>query len=415
MMEEGERPSLLFLAHRIPFPPDKGDKIRSYHLLRFLSHHFEVYLGAFVDDPNDWAHEPTLKGLCAEVYLRGLEPTRKRILSLSGLLSGEALSLPYYRDARLQSWVRDIISTKPIVGAVTFSSTMAQYTLSSAVPTVADIVDLDSAKWSEYATRASGPMAWVYRREAAKLREVEEDIIRKASAAVLISDTEGKVLDPALRNRLTVIGNGVDTEYFRPGDFTNPFPDHQKPIVFTGVMDYFANEDAVGWFCREVLPAITNKVPSAAFYIVGSRPTERVRKLAHLPNVTVTGRVEDVRPYLQHAYAVVTPLQIARGVQNKVLEALAMARPLISTSAAMDGIASPGTDVVAIEDAATDFAAATIQLLDNWRQNPVGRQFVEERYGWDAHLSAYLVLFNRHFVMPSGSNDGQQSMQRAIV
>lgn len=163
---------LLLLVHRIPFPPNKGDKIRSYHLLRHLAARHEVYLGAFVDDPQDWQYEAELARLCKQVKLVGLDPGKRKLASLSGLLTGDALSVPYYRNAELQRWVDDTITAQGINKAVVFSSTMAQFVSGpghAGLRRIADLCDVDSDKWRQYAQGKRPPMRWVYAREARTL------------------------------------------------------------------------------------------------------------------------------------------------------------------------------------------------------------------------------------------------------
>ncbi|MFP5407199.1 MAG: sugar transferase, partial [Gammaproteobacteria bacterium] len=181
------RRKLLLLVHRIPYPPNKGDKIRSYHLLRHLAARHEVYLGSFVDDPQDWQHESTLAAMCRQVKLVGLDPKWRKLRSLSGLFTGEALSVPYYRVPALQRWVSEVVADEGITHAVAFSSTMAQYLSGpafSGIARIADLCDVDSDKWRQYAKGKAGPSRWIYAREAERLLGYERSVAQEFDATL---------------------------------------------------------------------------------------------------------------------------------------------------------------------------------------------------------------------------------------
>ncbi len=388
---------LLFLAHRIPYPPNKGDKIRSYNLLKHLTRDYRVHLGAFVDDPADWRHAGELRRLCAEVHLVSLRPRLARLKSLSGLLRGEALTLPYYRDVSMAAWVDRMLRQRGLERVLVFSAAMAQYVRDPAhhhLNRVIDFVDVDSDKWRQYGSAQRGPMGWVYRREGDALLQFERDVAGEFSASVFVSAEEADLfrrLAPESGPRLTHVSNGVDLGYFSPReDYPDPYPADTAVLCFTGAMDYRANADAVDWFAREVFPAVHQALPGARFYVVGARPTRSVRQLATLPGVEVTGAVRDIRPYLAHARAAVAPLRIARGVQNKVLEAMAMGRPVLATRAAMDGIVQvPGLESL-VADEPDELAARAIAVLlegDTGGWGALGRACVEKHYDWAGNLA----------------------------
>ncbi len=385
---------LLFLSHRIPYPPDKGDKIRSYHLFRALAGRYRVHLGTFVDDPTDWEHEAALRRLCGEVCLRPLNPSLRRLASTAGLLRGEALSVAYYRDGALLRWVADLASRRSLAGVFVFSSSMGQYGMNVALAPggrrVIDFCDVDSDKWRQYARSHRLPMSLVYSREASRLAEAERRFLASFDATLVVSQAEAELLgdlDDALLRRVHVVPNGVDTAYFDPSlPYDSPFNCNQPSLVFTGAMDYHANVDGVVWFARHILPKVRSMVPSARFVIIGSNPVPEVRALATLPGVVVTGRVPDVRPYLAHAAMVVAPLRIARGVQNKVLEALAMARPVVATHNAVQGLPGAADSGIAIESDAKRMAEIIARRLQDSVADDSGRRFVLERFGWQGSL-----------------------------
>ena len=359
---------LLFLAHRLPYPPNKGDKVRSYHFLKHLAQRYRVFLGTFIDDPADEEHVPAVRSLCSDVHVETLTPWRQRARSLSALLSGEALSLPYFRNRRLAAWSAETARRHGVRRAFVYSSAMAQYALGlPGLDSLVDFVDMDSAKWDDYASRRAWPASAVYGREARCLLAYERQVAKRARASVFVTEEEAQRFRhsaPESAGSVTVIRNGVDAEYFSPAHaFPSPFAQGERAIVFTGAMDYWPNVDAVVWFAREVLPAIRREQPSARFYVVGMNPDASVRALSSDAAVTVTGRVPDVRPYLRHAAAVIAPLRVARGIQNKVLEAMAMAKPVVASAACTSALSvRPGTDLAVASDA-HGFAAATLWAM----------------------------------------------------
>ena len=389
---------LLFLAHRIPFPPNKGDKIRSFHLLRHLSARYEIHLGAFVDDPDDWQYQDALKPYCASIKLLPLHPRRARLASLVGLLTGEALTLPYYRSRELTCWAAELADAGKVTRGLAFSSAMAQFMPAGLARRVLDMVDVDSDKWTQYARTRRWPLSWVYAREGRKLAAWEARVAQDFDATLLVSCDEASLLQgraPQAQHKIGAFENGVDAEYFSPArDYPNPYSPDALGVVFTGAMDYWPNIDAVSWFAERVFPAIREAVPAAQFTIVGSRPAESVLALARQPGVVVTGSVPDVRPWLAHAACAVAPLRIARGIQNKVLEAMAMARPVVATAQAAEGIrAEAGRDFVLVQDEAV-LADAVIAQLKTRASCPQARACVLAHYDWTRNLTMIDALFD---------------------
>ena len=392
---------LLYLAHRIPYPPNKGDKLRSYHEVAFLARQYRVHVGAFADDPADLAHVDALARLAGgEVCVLPLDARLARLASVCGLATGEALSLPYYRWRRLAAWVDDLLARRPVRKAVTFSSPMAQYLLEhSQITRVADFVDVDSAKWRQYAAYRRGPAAWVYRREADKLLAFERRVAREFTATLLVAPHEAALLRelaPESAQRIHHAANGVDADYFSPEHrFASPFVAGERAIVFTGAMDYWPNVDAVEWFADEVFPAVRGAHPEARFCIVGARPLARLQRLAGTPGISVIGAVPDVRPYLAHATLAVAPLRIARGIQNKVLEAMAMGKTTVASPGAAEGIdCLPGRELL-IADSAGEWREVVSRVLHRKVSPDIGaaaRARVLANYSWQANLSRLAAL-----------------------
>lgn len=394
---------LLFLAHRIPYPPNKGDKIRSYNLLKHLAANYSVYLGAFIDNPRDWQYAKLLERICAEVCLVNLNPRVAKLHSLLGLVTGEPLTLPYYRSHKLQEWVNKKLNMSELKRVFVFSSSMAQYVEGfdrDRMCCVIDFVDVDSKKWEQYSRSHGWPISWLYHREALALLRYERHIAAQFNASVFVSEKEANLfrgLAPEVADRVTPIQNGIDTEYFSPDrEYLNPYGSHEKVLVFTGAMDYWANVDAAVWFAKEIFPTVYRRLPSARLYIVGSHPVSTVCALADLPGIRVTGTVTDIRPYLAYAHAAVAPLRIARGVQNKVLEAMAMGCPVLATKAAAEGISMPKDQEALVTDTPNEQVEIALNLL-KIRNSPIGnqnRKEVSHRYNWSTSTELMAQLLD---------------------
>ena len=405
---------LLYLVHRLPYPPNKGDKVRSYHLLKHLLQRHQVFLGTFVDDPADEAYVDAVRELCPDLHIARLDPRRAKLRSLTGLMTQQPLGLRYYKNAALQAWVDQTLAEHDIHATVVFSSVMAQYVRpaadTSGPPMLVDFVDVDSAKWTQYAPQHRWPLSWLYRREGERLLAYERSVAARAQNSFFVTENESNLfrsLAPEVAGSVQAMSNGVDAEYFmsdpaRPSPFANGHADPLRPVlVFTGAMDYWPNIDAVTWFVSDVLPALRQTWPQLCFYIVGRSPSPGVLALAG-PGVVVTGTVADVRPYLQHASVVVAPLRVARGIQNKILEAMAMARPVLASQSCADAIDAVPEQELLSATSAKDFVAQIDALLRSPERasavGRAGRRKVLQNYSWTAHLSA----IDRH-INPRGT------------
>jgi sugar transferase (PEP-CTERM/EpsH1 system associated) len=381
---------LLFLAHRMPFPPDKGDKIRSFHILKHLSSHFRIHLGCFDDASPDPAAASALQALCADVFCPSLRAAKKMQRTFRAFIDSKAISEAIYFEPTMVEWVAGKMNTLPIKDAFIFCSAMFPYIAPYVRQTrvVLDVVDVDSEKWGSYSDAARWPLSAIYRREQTKVLELERAGVKAADTSLFVSAAEADCfakIAPDLRTRTDHLENGVDLERFcSETAYPSPFPAYSAAIVFTGMMDYRPNVDAVEWFARKVLPRIRAGHSNAEFWIVGASPVRRVSRLAADHGVRVTGYVPDVRPYLANATCIVAPLQIARGVQNKVLEAMAMGKPIVVSPAALEGISAvPGQDILVAEDAAA-FADTVVSILVGQRKTigQSARRHAEEAYGW---------------------------------
>lgn len=385
---------ILFLAHRIPWPADRGDKIRSHHILKHLCAMAPVHVGTFADDDRDMGFAPAMDGLVASRHLE-LRSKPQWQAGLEALVTGQPVSVRSFASRSMQQWVDDKLASGRISHIFCFSGQMAHY-----VPEdfdgrfVMDFVDVDSAKFESYANEGSAFMRWVNRREGRLLGAFEAEIAARADASLLVSDAEAALFERRTSARgVQALGNGIDTEFYDPaGHFKKlhpPFPD--PLILFTGQMDYRPNIEAVTDFAETAMPLIRAHYPEATFAIVGRNPTQAVSDLSMLPGVQVTGAVDDVRTWLGAADVVVAPLRIARGIQNKVLEAMAMAKPVVASPAAAEGIlAENGQHLFVERDVRAEAERVCALLADPTRALAIGkaaRENVCTHYGWPRQLA----------------------------
>lgn len=388
---------ILFLVHRAPWPPDRGDRIRSWHMFEALAKLAPVHVAALADNSEDAAlARDKMAPLCKSLAIEVRDVSRPLALA-HALLHGEPVSNRLFRNLALAHHLDDLLGEGKISHIVAFSGQMAQYLPAGFDGRVImDFVDVDSAKFATYAEQdRRQPLNWIHKREARKLGAFEVDIARGADASLFVSEAEAALFRARSglgSDKVRAVENGIDTAKFDPALAFDPVAAGAGPLaVFTGQMDYRPNIDAVRWFAEDIWPLVRRQHPAARFAIVGRAPTGEVRALEKHAGVTVTGEVPDVRPWLAGADAVVAPLLLARGVQNKLLEAMAMARPVVASAAAAEGIdAAPGEHLLVADDAAA-MADALGTLFDDRdaaaRMGAAARARMIARYGWDAHLA----------------------------
>jgi polysaccharide biosynthesis protein PslH len=375
---------ILFLAHRLPFPPDRGDRIRSWHVLKALAKLGPVHVCALIDDEGDRVYVPMVESVAASVTVVHRRKSKLRAIA-EALATGGPASVAAFVDKALVTAVRERLPSIETIYA--FSSQMAAY-----VPQdfsgrfVMDFVDMDSAKFAA--------MGFAGRQEAKRLLAWEIATAKRADVSLFVSDAESEMFSRETGLAAQVMGNGIDLEHFAP-DAVPEFDGPRPLIVFTGQMDYAPNIEAVTRFAQDSLLKLQSDFPDATFAIVGRAPTAAVRALAS-SSVIVTGEVPDTRPWLAAAAVVVAPLQIARGVQNKILEAMAMAKACVVSANAAEGIdALDGHDLIV----ANDPADALIGLLnDPLRAAKIGvaaRACMTASYSWNAQLAPLAGLMGR--------------------
>lgn len=394
---------LLLLMHRIPYPPNKGDKITNFEMLRYFATRYDVYLGTFVDDARDQQHAAAVARYCRELHIETLNPQWARLRSARGFLSGSALTLAFYRSDAMRRWCERVTGEHSIRRFFVSSTAMYQF-----MPAKRDGVcavhyhDLDSDKWRQYAPTKVWPLSAVYRREWKMLLDYERLIANEADVGLFVTPSEAdlfRTLAPESAHKIHWPGHGLDADYYQPQpDAPSPYPAGCAPVVFVGVMDYWPNQDAAIWYAREIHPQVRAVHPTARFYVVGMNPTRSVRELDALPGVFVTGEVPDVRPWFQHASVAVAPLRIARGIQNKALQAMAMQRPVVMSAMSAGSLSAlPGEDIETA-DTADRFASKVAALLrDPARAAAMGkraRRRIERDYSWQQTMQRIDALLS---------------------
>ncbi|MBB4610432.1 TIGR03087 family PEP-CTERM/XrtA system glycosyltransferase [Sphingomonas yabuuchiae] len=372
---------LLFLAHRAPFPPDRGDKIRSYHVLRHLARDWRVHLCAFAEQAGEEELPPELRAeLASHHILRRTKPMP--VAAVQALGTGKPISLTAFAHPGMMRAVADVRARRPIGATYIFSGQMAQYRGDE--PTIMDMVDVDSVKFASLAKSAKPGMRSVLKREGRLLGRYERQVAQSVAATLFVSEAEAALFrSGGGQGNVLAVENGIDASHYDPAAI-DPGASDGPLIVFTGQMDYRPNIDAVTRFAEYILPLVRAACPAARFAIVGRAPTPAVRRLAS-EAVIVTGEVPDTRIWLVRAAVCVAPLDLARGIQNKLLEAMAMARPIVASVAAAEGIDHGGTIAVAGDD--RDFAERVIAALNGPADNPAARAQVLARYDWTARLA----------------------------
>lgn len=380
---------ILFLAQRVPYPPNRGDRITTYHEIRLLSRHNQIHVAALSDTEEECRDIEPLRKMCASVDVAVLPKWRSNIQAMAMAASPLPLTLPFYFSPELAAKVSLRIALEKIDVVLVFSSSMAQYVdWCSHIPRIMQFADLDSIKWRQMSRMNSWPKSWVYGAEAVRLLWYERSIARRYQKCLVVTEEERQeMLSHIPFADSGVAANGVDIDYFSPSD-ENPDEDH---LVFVGVMDYFPNEEGMEFFCKEILPLIRKKRPGTKITIVGARPSEAVLKLSSIPGVFVTGAVDDIRPYMSKASIAVVPLRLARGVQNKVLEAMSMGMACVCSTAAFKGIkAIEGTHGLVADDPEL-FSKHAIELLENqeMRKNMgnSARKVMVDHYSWEAQVA----------------------------
>lgn len=386
------RPKILYLVHRVPFPPDKGDRIRNYHILKFISGFADVDLACLADERVDPRASGIFSDLCLRWKVCRLPPLRRRMAVAGSIAMGRTMSEGAFQSIEMARTLADWAMSSRYDRIMVSSSAMVQYLDTpglNATPAVVDLIDVDSEKWFSYARSSRPPLNWLYALEGRRLRRVERDLKPTVTSIVVVSDDEASLYRRVCKDTsVHAVGNGVDTQYFagdRPSGSDSP-----PSCIFVGAMDYPPNIDAAIWFTQNVWVDVRRQFHDARLFIVGREPARLVRNLTAVPGVDVTGTVPDVRPWYSKATVAIAPLRIARGIQNKVLESMAMRLPTIVSPQALCGLGARADDEVLVAESAEEWKCAVSRLFQDdvlrSRIGNGGRAYVENKHSWSSRL-----------------------------
>lgn len=422
------RKRLLVLTHRVPYPPDRGDRIRSYHLLKTVSRHFRVSLACTSQEPVSQEQRWALRAWTEALAVQVIKPAASAIRAAAAVARGRAFTAAYYFRPRLARTIVAWHAQEPFEAVLTFCTGMIGYARlltgdrRGAVfggdrdlrpRHVLDLVDVDSVKWRSYAGVSRPPLRWLYEMEAWRLSRIEACVEDHVDAVTVVSAEELRTYRQHVAGDRVpiVVGNGVDLDYFRPaGDATS------KSLVFTGVLNYKPNVDGLCWFVQRVWPELRRRQEGVRLRIVGRDPSAAVLRLGDVAGVEVVGPVEDVRSYLATCAVVVVPLRLARGVQNKVLEAMACAKPVVCSPAAARGIEAEAGEHLWVADGPGQWMAVLSRLLEESalrRQiGAAARRRVEQRYRWERRLEPMVRLLRGE---PVDGVDGSRGWEQTAA
>ncbi|MBQ2821849.1 MAG: TIGR03087 family PEP-CTERM/XrtA system glycosyltransferase [Thermoguttaceae bacterium] len=395
---------ILFITHRFPHPPNRGDSIRSFHFLERFSRMGNLHLATLYDEEPSVESHRVLNELCAGVLACRWGQHRKWIKAGMALLSGRTMTEGLFFNRKFRAGLKKLVSEKKFDRIVVFCSSMFQYldvltgTINEKTPVIVDLVDVDSQKWFDYSSQSRGWKKYVFQIEGKRLRRLERWIGAECSALLAVTPEEIALYrdfageEVLSRLHSAAVPNGVDTKYFDPqAPELSEISEFPERLVFVGALDYRANVEGVEWFVRNVFPELRRDFPNCEFDIVGSRPVPLLKHFSEtIPGINLAASVPDVRPYLKRASVVIVPLQVARGLQNKVLEACAMARPVIASDCAAEGIQNRTAEDFLVCRTATEWKSALSFLLQNPEVREKyagnGRKMIEKYYAWAAQL-----------------------------
>ena len=386
---------ILALTHRLPFAPNRGDRIRAFHILRLLAAHGDVHVVSLVHDRAEQAEADSMRRMGVRVSTAMVPRMRNLMRAAAALTSQVPLTHVLLDSPALPAVLERVVTDWQPSVVFAYCSGVVPLCLApplNALPLVVDLVDVDSAKWLAFGEDAAFPRSWVFTREAKYLSAFERRAVSAASAVTVVNDRERDVLQRLCPGAVIhVVPNGVDLEGLTP---PGP-PSDEERVVFSAVFDYTPNADGAVWFARHVWPLVRAARPHALLTLAGSSPTRAVRQLAaNDGSIEVTGSVPDMRPYLWRSAVAVAPIFRARGVQNKVLEAVAAGLPAVVTDAVRAGLPNELSPACRVADNPGQFAAAVTELL-SW--TPEARQRAVSRVpmaglGWARRLAPLLPL-----------------------
>jgi polysaccharide biosynthesis protein PslH len=383
---------ILFLTHRIPYPPDKGERIRAFHELQYLGARHDVDLYCFADSDECAQNEKLLRSKCRSVHVEVLRQPSRLVSAAVDFVSGRPMSFGFFRSRAFAERVRLALQECRYDAIFVYSSSMGQYIPQPApAPVVVDFVDADSHKFKQYAATSGPVRSWFYAHEARAVASVEQSLGRLAALSFAVTEHDARELrgDKANGFQVEVIPNGVHVPEACEISDQTALEDLHPFALFVGTMNYPPNSDAAVYFARTILPLVRKSHPEMKFVIVGRDPDRRVRALSAIPGVVVTGTVKDAFSYFRNAEVSVAPFRISQGFHNKIAESLAVGTPVVATSRAKAGIGLSEREGLFVGVTPEDFARKTAEALDpvlrcRLRQDAA---VVRNMLSWEVRLS----------------------------
>lgn len=380
---------ILYICHRFPFPPKRGGKIRPFNMIRhFSTQGHKVTVCSLSRSPAEAKEGEGIRNHCEHFEMASVSNAIQVIRMVARLPVVTPSSMGFFYSPDLQRRIDNLLSTEQFDLIFVHCSSVAQYVENvRGIPKILDFGDMDSQKWLEYANYKPFPLSLGYRLEGKKMEAAEKQLAKKFDMCTATTRAEWETLN-SYRSALKTdwFPNGVDAEYFKPdGEGYDP-----DTLSFIGRMDYYPNQECMFDFCRNTLPLIQARRPQAKLLIVGADPSPAVKKLEELPGVTVTGSVPDVRPYILRSAAMVAPLNIARGTQNKILEAMAMGVPVVTSPAGAGGVDAENEAHFLVGDSPNTYADACLRIMsapdERSRLSVSGRERMLTHHDWQASM-----------------------------
>jgi sugar transferase (PEP-CTERM/EpsH1 system associated) len=388
---------ILYVCHRFPYPPKRGGKIRPFNMIRHLSERHEVTVASLARSSAEAADARGIAPYCRRFEIAQVGNPVQALRMVARLPALTPSSMGFFYSPDLDGRIRTLVREERFDLIFVHCSSVAQYVENvRGVPKILDFGDMDSQKWLEYAQAKPFPLSLGYRLEGWKMERAEKRLARKFDICTATTRAEWETLEGYRTGVPTDwFPNGVDHEFFKP----TAEPYDPKTISFIGRMDYYPNQECMIDFCRSTLPLLQARRPGTRLLIVGADPSPAVRRLGDLPGVTVTGSVLDVRPYVRNSVAMIAPLSIARGTQNKILEAMAMGVPVITSRVAAGGVDAQDGHHFVVCDSRDDYVHAISRLMDSpaerGRLAVAGRERMLSHHAWDRSMQRMDKIIER--------------------
>jgi len=379
---------ILYICHRFPYPPKRGGKIRPFNMIRHFSRSHEVTVCSLARSREEAEEGRGIAPYCHRFEMAVVDDRIQTLRMVARLASPRPSSMGFFYSSHLARRIRERLASERFDLIFVHCSSVAPYVAAtSGIPKIIDFGDMDSQKWLEYARYKPFPLSLGYRLEGAKLEAEEKRLAPCFDLCTATTRAEWETLENFHTGMPTDwFPNGVDSDYFSPA----PEPYDPDAISFVGRMDYYPNQECMFRFCRDIFPLVRQRRPGARLTIIGADPSTAVKELARAPGVTVTGSVPDVRPYLSRSAVMVAPLNIARGTQNKILEAMAAGIPVVTSGIAAGGVDARDREHFLVADGAEACASAVLRILEDpverQRLSRAGRERMLSHHAWDRSM-----------------------------